>query len=228
MKKTFALVVTVILMLSACIPAFAVNGSFVGSPSNNSAPTVIDASSTVEGFSGNIVVIPFKNRDTLSAANKEKLEAAYKQIAETTDLSVLAPDIKSVAANAKVEVKDLAISDLFFAYDGDIGEGAVANRSGTYTITLKCDNLDKFVSLLCFNDGKWTVIKDAKINADGNLVFTTDVLGVFSTVVSVDGSGALKPQMGEKFPWVYVVVAGVSAAALVVLAVVAAKTKKKD
>ncbi|MGN0493365.1 MAG: hypothetical protein ACI4F7_06935 [Acutalibacteraceae bacterium] len=223
MKKTFALVVTVILMLSACIPAFAVNGSFTGSPTNNSDPTLVDVSSTVPGFNGNLVLTPYKNRTNLSAEKKQQLETSYQQIAEAADLTAIVPDIKTVAADAKVEVKDLAVSDLFFA---DV-EGAVANESGTYTITMKCDNLDKFVSLLCYSDGKWTVIKDAKVDSNGNLVFTTNVLGAFATVVSTEGSGAVKPQTGEKFPWVYVVLAGASAAALVVIAVVAVKTKKK-
>lgn len=224
MKKTFALVVTVILMLSACIPAFAVNGSFTGSPSNNSDPVLVDFSTTVSGFNGNLVITPYKNRNNLSAANKEKLETSYKQIAEATDLSVIVPDIKSVAANAKVEVKDLAVSDLFFA---DVEGNAVVSESGKYTVTVKCDSLNKFVALLCYNDGKWTTVNDAKVDSNGNLVFTTEVLGAFATVLSTEGSGAVKPQTGEKFPWVYVVIAGASAAALVVLGVVAVKTKKK-
>lgn len=224
MKKTFALFVTIILMLSASVSAFAVNGSFVGSPTNNSAPTLVSFSSTVSGFNGNLVLTPYKNRNNLSTEKKQQLETAYQQIAEAADLTVLADEIKTVAADAKVEVKDLAVSDLFFA---DVEGTVVANEAGKYTITMKCDNLDKFVSLLCLSDGKWTVIKDAKVDSNGNLVFTTDVLGAFATVVSIDGSGAVKPQTGEQFPWAYVVVAGVSAVALVVLAVVAVKLKKK-
>lgn len=224
MKKTFALVVTVILMLSACIPAFAVNGSFTGSPTNNSDPVLVDVSSTVPGFTGNLVLTSYKNRNNLSEAQKQQLETAYKQIAESSDLTAIVPAIKTIAANAKVEVKDLAVSDLFFAHDES---PVVANQSGKYTITMKCDNLDKFVSLLCFNDGKWSVVEDAKVDSNGNLVFTTDVLGSFATVVSIEGSGAVKPQTGEQFPWAYVVVAGVSAVALIVLAVVAVKLKKK-
>lgn len=107
MKKTFALVVTVILMLSACIPAFAVNGSFTGSPSNNSDPVLVDFSTTVSGFNGNLVITPYKNRNNLSAANKEKLETSYKQIAEATDLSVIVPDIKSVAATLRLRLRIL-------------------------------------------------------------------------------------------------------------------------
>lgn len=224
MKKTFALVVTVILMLSACIPALAVNGSFTGSPTNNSAPILVGVSSTIPGFNGNLVLTPYKNRNNLSAAQKQQLETSYKQISEASELTAIVPEIKTVAANAKVEVKDLAVSDLFFA---DVEGTAVADQSGKYTITMKCDNLDKFVSLLCFSDGKWTVIEDAKVDSNGNLVFTTDVLGAFATVVSTEGSGAVKPQMGEQFPWAYVVVAGVSAVALIVLAVAAVKLKKK-
>lgn len=166
----------------------------------------------------------YKNRNDLSAAQKQQLETAYQQIAESSDLTAIVPAIKTVAANAKVEVKDLAVSDLFFA---DVESAAVADQSGKYTVTMKCDNLDKFVSLLCFSDGKWTVIEDAKVDSDGNPVFTTDVLGAFATVVSIEGSGAVKPQTGEQFPWAYVVVAGVSAVALIVLAVAAVKLKKK-
>ncbi|MGN0451252.1 MAG: hypothetical protein ACI4FN_03935 [Acutalibacteraceae bacterium] len=224
MKKTLALVVTVILMLSASISAFAVNGSFTGSPTNNSAPTLVDFTSTVPGFNGNLLITPYKNRNNLSTEKKQQLETAYKQISEAADLTAIAPEIKTVAANAKVDVKDLAVSDLFLA---DVDGNVATDASGKYTVTIKCDNLNKFVSLLCFNDGKWTVINDAKVDSNGNLVFTTDVLGAFATVVSTEGSGAVKPQTGEQFPWAYVVVAGVSAAALIVLAVVAVKAKKK-
>lgn len=223
MKKTFALIVTVILMLSACIPAFAVNGSFTGSPTNNTDPVLVEVSSTVSGFNGTLVLTSYKNRNNLTAAQKTQMETSYKQISEATTLTAIVPEIKTVAADAKVEVKDLAVSDLFFAH----AENTSAEESGKYTITMKCDNLSKFVSLLCFDGENWTVVEGAKVDGNGNLVFTTDKLGTFATVVSTEGSGAVKPQTGEQFPWGYVVAAGVSAIALLALGIVAVKSKKK-
>ena len=211
MKKVIASVLSLMLVLALSVSVFA-TGGFVKSPTLDKAPTVEDV--TVEtGTAPTVTVTPYGDRTDLDAAAKTAIETAYSEIQAAADLT-------KVAADKKVEAKNLAISDLF-----DIShDGAAGTDFGTFTIKLNADEIKNFVALLHKGANGWTVVENAKIEGD-HLVFSVDSFSPFAIVVD---AGAGSPSTGDNanLP-LYIALMAVSAVALVVV-IVALKKKKSN
>ena len=177
MKKLFAAVMVLALAVSMSLTVGA--AGFVSSPTNNSAPELDDKPSDV-------VVTPYGERDDLPEEDRQDLEDAYKDILDSTDLSELNEALEDVAEELDIPVGNIAASDLFdLTY---LGEDAVS-------ITLTSDTLEHFVGLMVYEDGKWTLVDDARME-NGKLVFTTDISGPYAVLVDA-GKYTKPPKTGE-------------------------------
>ena len=95
---------------------------------------------------------------------------------------------------------------------------------GGFSLLLKPDSLQGFVGLLHLNNGKWELVKNAKVEADGiRLSFSVDTLSPFAIVVEAD-NGEQPPASGDTLPWGAIAMLVLAASAGVVLA---ASLKKK-
>lgn len=221
MRKIITVCLAVIMLVSVTLSVVAAPGNFVKSPSTNPAPELIEGVNESEGCTAQLIITPYIERDTLPEEDRLIIEGVYKQIVESPDLSALTEDLIDVAAKLGVEVKDLAVSDLFdVRYIGcDIHQ-----YHGIFRIKIKAETLDNFVCLLHFHEGEYHIVEDAKVTEDGDyLVFTTNKLSPFAIVVNTSEENPDAPQTNDLFP-IYVSIAAVSGLMLIGLAI----TYKKE
>ena len=175
MKKIITLALSVIMAVSMTVAASA---AFVSSPSANAAPSIDKVTAEVEKDL-KLEITAYKDREDLDTDAKKAIEDSYAEIKAATDLTTLTADLKTVAEKADVKLADLAVKDLF---DISVVDG---EYEGKLTISLSATTLKNFVALLHNNNGKWEVVKDAKVNADGTgITFSTDGLSPFAIVVN--------------------------------------------
>ncbi len=215
MKKIVALVLTLVLVLGLCLTASAELGSFVESPSNNSAPQLVGAKNEDEDCVARLIITAYADRDDLSEKNHKKLEEAYGIIIKTEDLSKLNKKVADAAKKSGAKVSDLAVSDMF-----DISSvGCDAHEDhGHFDIVLKADTLKNFVCLLHYYNGEWRVVEDAKVTQNGqHLEFTEEDFSPFAIVVNtaVEGTSPAT-QDNVNIVW-YVAIMAVSAISLLIV-----------
>ena len=180
MKKVLVLCLTAVMIASMCVCAFADSGLFVKSPSKNTAPTIEKFETLSEDCEADLVVTSYADRANLSQDKKDLLEDIYDAIvADNTE------DFKDVfaaiAADKKVDSKNLAVADLFDISSTDCDSHG--EHKG-FSIELSTETLKNFVALLHHKNGKWEVVADAKVAADGKtLTFTAESLSPFAIVV---------------------------------------------
>lgn len=211
MKKVLTVCMALVMAMAMGLTTFAANGGFVSSPSGNKAPTVVEATNTSHECEADLVVTPYSERDTLDESVKTKLEQAYQSISTTTDLTKLNDDLAKIAEDKDIAGTSLAASDLF-----NIGYAScdTHNEHGKFDIKLASETLDKFVGLMVLDGDSWALIDDAKVDNDGELSFSTDQFGPYVIVVNTGSVGEV-PDTGDAFLWIYVILALVSAAALI-------------
>ncbi len=207
MKKLVTLAMVALMLLTFCTSAFATPGAFVESPSYNEDIMLIDFECDDPTWNLQLVVTPYKNRAALNEARKGALESAYATIAANTNVATFAPDVTKVAT---VAADKLAVSDLFFVHEEAKARVATA-ADKTYTIEIKCNRLNQFQALLNCVDGTWTVVEGAKVNAAGNLEFTTKTLDSFAVVMSTE-----TPETGDNTGIIIAIAVGSVAAATVI------------
>ena len=227
MKKTLALVMTLLMLVSMTTSVFAA-GNFVASPSQNAAPKLIDLDCECDG---DMLLYAYNQRDQLPEDLRAEFEACYDEIAAAANLGELNEKLQELANKLKYHIDNLAVSDLFFAHmDGcTVHTGAstwtlvrrsIAVNHGEMTIVLDSEaSLDNFAALMNFYDGEWHIVEDATMTDEGYLQFTTNNLGVFAIVVST------VPAQSGDFTTVALVVA--CAAIACTMVVVLVKTKKR-
>ena len=204
MKKFMMLCMVVLMMVSLCIPAAAVAGSFVTSPSANQAPELISAEN--EKCDAEIVITAYANRAQLPDDKRQALENAYADIVGTEDLSTLNKDITKIANKTGVYVSELAVSDLFDVSMTDCGNHG---DHGAFDIVLSAETLHNFVCLLQYHNGEWSVVENAEISKDGYLMFSQDEV---SPLAIVTYTGEQNIQKDESAPIVGIIVASASTA----------------
>ncbi len=210
MKRVMTLAVVLVMALTLCVPAFATLGSFVQSPSWNDGIMLMNFEHDEPNCVCELIITAYKDRDTLSAEQKADIEAAYSTIVNNTDLTNLVGDITKVTGE---ESEDLAISDLFFAH---VIKKNRATSTGEYTVTIAGDTLDNMETLIRYEDGKWSIVEDAKILSNGNLEFTVGELGAFAVVVNTNPGSDL-PDFGDVVPFIVVGLMVTAAAVIVFL-----------
>lgn len=216
MKKLLALILTLVMVFSLGVTAFAAGG-FVESPSNNIPPEIIEGTFDNEECDGKIIVIPYSDRHELPDDERKQMEDAYDIISKTDDLTDLNDDLKNLADDKKINGKNLSVSDLF-----NLGlEGCDDHDGhGNYNLKLKAETLKNFVGLLHFDGKNWSLVKGAKVEGD-HLSFTSNKFGNFAIVV--DSGADETPKTGESnriYLWIMLF-----AASAIVLVIIGFKKK---
>ena len=221
MKKVLLVCLTVVLMMSMTLTAFAAPGAFISSPTGNEAPTEIEFKPADEDCDGYLVITPYGDRDELPQDLQLLMKKAYDAIKGTTDLTTLNADLKKLAAKLKIKGADLAVSDLF-----DIRVEGCTQHNGhhDFDIVLAADSLKNFVGLLHMKaDGTWELIKDAKVISNGeHLAFSVDTMSPFAVVVNTGkpaqtGDSSMMP--------LYIAIMAVSAIGIIAVLIIAKKKK---
>ena len=180
MKKVFVVILSVMMVASLSLTSFA--ASFVSSPSGNPAPTLVSFEFESKDCDAELVITPYSKRDTLTAAGKAAIEAAYNEVKSADNVAALNADLAALAKSKDIGAKNLAVSDLFdVSYTGCNDHGT----HGKVTIKLKAETLENFVGLLHYNNGKWELISNAKAEGD-TLTFSVDSLSPFAIVVDAN------------------------------------------
>lgn len=175
MKKLVSVVLAIVLAMTMCVSVLAAPNGFVESPSNQKGPEIVDGD--------NIVVTPFGDRDELPDDVRDALEEAYNDILNADNIGDLSEALEDFANELNVPVKNLVVSELFdLSY-----ESGEQGSDGKLTVTLKDDSFKDFFGLIKYENGKWTLVEDAKLNGD-KLTFTAGKLPApFAIVVNPDG-----------------------------------------
>lgn len=217
MKKLLAILLMIFVMLNMSVMAFASSGGFVSSPSGNKAPVVESFKPSNTDCDGQLVVTPYGERDKLPENLRTQLENAYKDIANSTDLTKLNADLAKLAADKNISATKLAVSDLF-----NVSTTGCDTHDGHYNfeIVLSAETLNKFVALLQLNsEGKWELVSGATvINSGKGLKFSVKTLSPLAIVVNTDTSVPDAPATSDNWTiYLYGAVAVVSASALLVI-----------
>lgn len=222
MKKAAVLFLTLVMVVSMSLTAFAATGAFVSSPSTNPAPELISYSTDDPECTAELEIIPYSERDTLDEEDREKLEEAYEQISELLPNSEFYKALEDLAEQTGKKVSELSVSDLF-----EISYWSCPDHEGHegYTITLKAETFDRLVGIMVFDGEKWVLADILEWNADElTVTFWTKDIGAVAVIVD-NGSGdnTSTPQTGDNT----MVYAGVMAAAAAGLALVLVSLKKR-
>lgn len=205
MKKILVSLMAVVLVLSLSVSVFAA-GAFLSSPSNNH--TTLEEYEFTDGCDAEIIVTPYGERDTLDDDSRKTLEEAYDDIANNKNLGDIVEGLKDFAEKNGKDVSSLAVSDLFnVSY-----EGCDDHTDHEYTIKLKPELTENFVTVLQYVNGKWIIVENAKV-AGGYLTMSSKHYGPVAIVVDAG------TPTGDSFPWIYVVMMAVSAVGLVAVSV---------
>jgi hypothetical protein len=188
MKKVFAMILAVVMVLTLSVSVCAAPGKFVQSPSHNSAPHLISVVKGSEDCTAELIITPYNERNKLPTELKTLLEKAYSEIASSDDLTKLNADLAALAATQKIAGVNLKVSDLFdIRYEGCTNH----DETHSFTIVLGADTLRRFVGLLHMNlNGEWELIDNAKVINNGEaLSFTVSDFSPFAIVVDTSESG---------------------------------------
>jgi hypothetical protein len=224
MKKIVALCLTLVMAVSLCLTAIAAPGAFVASPSGNKAPELVSFTAP-DGCNAKLVITPYAERHTLDEATRLVLEEAYKQIANVIENNDFSKALKALAQEKGMAASELSVSDLFdISYYGCEIHEEHKNQGG-FTITLKAETLGNLVGVLHMNNKNWENVQVLACDQDAKTVtFYVENLSPFAIVVD-NGSGSSTPPTGDSAMLMYLGVALVAAAALVVVLVNSKKQK---
>lgn len=216
MKKVLAFCIALVMIVGISIPSFAADlGGFIISPGANKGPILVDYENESDDCTAVILVTPYADRHTLDDEAREKLEAAYSMIVNSTDVTTLNADLAKLAADKGLDSKKLAISDLF---DVSYHSCDTHDEHGAFTITIKPESLTNFVGLLHMNGDQWELISNAKVETrDGEkvLTFTVDELSPFAIVLNTDEDA---PQTSDNQQLMfYIALMAVSATAMIII-----------
>lgn len=138
-----------------------------------------------------LIVTSYIDKDTIeSDESKQQIQEAYEMILEAEDVSDLDEDIIEIAHNLGAETEDLVVRDLFDVtmYHREESEHhSEAVHIKNVAFTIKAQDLDNFVCLLVYHDGKWDVVKNVEVIKDENLLnVLTEELSPFALIVATD------------------------------------------
>ncbi len=216
MKKILAFCLALIMAFVLGVTAFATPGNFVQSPSRNEGPELVEGENESEDCTAELIVTPYKERDTLPAKALEDIEKVYKIIASGTDLTSLNSAFAAYVAGKGLREANLAVSDLFdvSCYGCDSHD-----HHGLFRIRLTADTLERFVGLLHYNDSEWEFVANAHVLSDGEtLEFSIKDLSPFAVVVEKEAGSVNLPDTGD-VSFVLPIIMFVSSVALIVVCV---------
>lgn len=196
MKKVLAICLTMVLLVSLSVTAFAAPSSFVSSPSGNSGPGVVTVEPGDEGCTADVIITPFGDRFDLPEDLRTLFEKAYDELVNTDDLTKLVEGFTALIDDLGIKGKDLVVGDFFFAH-------AVGCNDHDYhkncKLTLDADALNRFVGLVRMNkDGKWELVESAKVvNNSQELQFIFESDAPYAIVLDNSAGSLIAPQTGD-------------------------------
>ena len=218
MKKVFSIMLMVVMVLTITVSVNAAPGSFINSPSYNKTPIIVEFECSDDNWKGEIYITSFGDRNVLELIDREFFEDAYESIRNSGGVSALIPEISDIAANLNVSPDNLGISDLFHI-------GTSESTDGSFKIKLDAETIKNYIGLVYYEDGKWHVVEDAKVEG-GYLIFTSQLPKAYAVVVDTTNLPVDAPVTGDAIPWILMTVMAVSAAGIV-LVVVSYKKKSR-
>ncbi len=219
MKKALAIILALVVVVCAgfTIVAFAEPGAFVSSPSGNEAPEVVEVDYDDDSCEPEIVVTPYKDRETLDEDKEDDMNKAYEEIAADDDLTKLCPELKGVADAKGIPAERLAVSDLF-----DVSAYHTRNDHeycGTTTISLKSETIKKFVALLHRDPDtdKWEVVDGVIVDKVNNTItFSAEDFSPYAIVIEKSLDSAPDTGSSLYIPAILMVVSAVSLAGVLI------------
>ena len=199
MKKVLAICLMMVFVVCMGTSVSAANG-FVASPSETAGPVLGEFDALSDDCDADLVLVTYANRALLSAEDRAAIEAAYNSIVGATDLAKLNADLAKLAGG-----KDLVVGNLFDISSTDCD--GCDDHDG-FRIVLEVEALNRFVGLLHMENGKWELVKNAKVIAGGKkLEFTVDSLSPFAIVMDANENGGNSPATGDNvMNYVYAVI----------------------
>lgn len=195
MKKLLAICLTVVMLMSFGVIAFAAPNNFISSPSGQSAPEIVDFSVESEDCVADLVITPYSERDTLPEDVREKFEKAYEEIVSASNLAKLNAELSKIAENMNIPEENLVVSELF---DIRYINCSKHEGHGYFDIVLKPEVLKGFVALLHLNGDNWELVEGARVENNGiHLVFSIDDFSPFAIVVNTAENDSVAPSTGE-------------------------------
>ena len=226
MKKVMAICLTLVMVMSLGIAAFAAPGSFISSPSMNKAPVLISYENESSDCTAKLILTAYADRKTLPENLCAMIEKAYDMIVETDDLSTLNSGVADLAKDAGVKVTALSVSDLF-----DLRYVDCSNHDlhGSFRIVIESETLENFVCLLHYYNGEWSIVDSAKVTNNGKyLEFTAKEFSPFAIVVKTDAENVTPPYTGDNSAiFICSVVMAISVTTIVVLLATSKKRTRK-
>ena len=226
MKKVMAICLTLVMVMSLGIAAFAAPGSFISSPSMNKAPVLISYENESSDCTAKLILTAYADRKTLPENLCAMIEKAYDMIVGTDDLSTLNSGVADLAKDAGVKVTALSVSDLFDLRYVDCSNH---DQHGSFRIVIESETLENFVCLLHYYNGEWSIVDSAKVTNNGKyLEFTAKEFSPFAIVVKTDAENVTPPYTGDNSAiLICSVVMAISAATIVVLLATSKKRTRK-
>ena len=164
-----------------------------GKPSieQNGNPSVSqkgNPSASQDGVKGSDDIIVTDVMDKKADAKiKADLDAAQKLLADTKDLTTIAPKLADVMKDMKIEtaVEDLAVRDLFhLALTGDAEADFKADKKITLTFDVELEDGQNLI-VMVQNGDQWDVVPAADVKVeDGKATVTLTQLGIIAFVVA--------------------------------------------
>lgn len=214
MKKTLALILTLVLVLSASLTVYAAPGSFFQSPSKNKAPILVEFTNTSPDCFAKLYITAYADRLNLDEESRLLMEEAYSSIATTSDLGQICADLNQIAADLGLSTEALTVADLF---DIDYTDCDIHSSHGAFTIKLTAETLEKYVALMQRVGDEWIVVENARIEGE-YLIFESDVLSTYAIVLNADSIVEDGGDGGGDFP----ITGGVASNVFFALALVSA------
>ncbi|MBQ4104845.1 MAG: LPXTG cell wall anchor domain-containing protein [Clostridia bacterium] len=225
MKKVLTICLAIIMVFAMSISVCAAPGSFVESPSNNGAPTLIEYINDDPTCTAILKIYSYAQRNGLLDVFRKEMENAYNTIHDTLDLTTICNSLTDVANEKNIRPTDLKVSDLFFI---DMTDCDIHSEHGRFKIKLSADTLKGFTGLMQFVDGKWVMVSGATIEDGNYLTFKTDVPSTFAIVVDSTRAVATSPKTGDPSGYVMLALAGVAVVAMAATGIVVYTKKKHE
>ncbi len=238
MKRVFACIAMLAILVSLCVPAFAAEADFTPSVENKPAPDVVPGEgyvALIHDKDGNVIekvgedclvitaVGELENSKDIPEEARELLEKVHDEL---TEGSMELPYDKF---GDELEGKKMVIRDLFDVSLVCQEHPPILEQEGN-TMDVKLDlgiNKGVDVYVMAYVDGKWEPIVKAVNNGDGTITCTFDKICPVAISV-VDGDLTPPTVTGDlAVDAKWFIVGGIALAAIVVLTVVFVIDNKK-